>query len=59
MVFLSKLESTIIGRSMPRSMPDSGIEPDSISLTSSVTDYLTQIGVTHNQVINASFFRFV
>uniref|UniRef100_A0A0N4V4U1 Cadherin domain protein n=1 Tax=Enterobius vermicularis TaxID=51028 RepID=A0A0N4V4U1_ENTVE len=49
---LRKLESTIIGRSMPRSMPDSGIEPDSISLTSSVTDYLTQIGVTHNQLFD-------
>uniref|UniRef100_A0AC34RJJ9 Cadherin domain-containing protein n=1 Tax=Panagrolaimus sp. JU765 TaxID=591449 RepID=A0AC34RJJ9_9BILA len=29
-----------------RSQPDSGIDPDAISISSSVTDYLLQIGVT-------------
>ncbi|TKR66884.1 hypothetical protein L596_023114 [Steinernema carpocapsae] len=33
-------------RSQPQSQPDSGIDPDAISMNSSVTDYLMQLGVT-------------
>lgn len=32
------------------SVPDSGIDPDDMSVTSSVTDYLNQVGVTPNKV---------
>ncbi|VDK36939.1 unnamed protein product [Gongylonema pulchrum] len=35
------------------SMPDSGIDPDDMSVTSSVTDYLSQIGVTHNKYFDS------
>ncbi|KAK0418966.1 hypothetical protein QR680_013879 [Steinernema hermaphroditum] len=37
-------------RSQPQSQPDSGIDPDAISMNSSVTDYLMQIGVTPSKL---------
>lgn len=40
--------------SAPQSMPDSGIDPDDVSVASSVTDYLAQIGVTPNKVYFSS-----
>uniref|UniRef100_A0A1I7VHW0 NAC domain-containing protein n=1 Tax=Loa loa TaxID=7209 RepID=A0A1I7VHW0_LOALO len=36
------------------SMPDSGIDPDDISVTSSVTDYLNQVGVTPNKYFESN-----
>uniref|UniRef100_A0A0N5AIL5 Cadherin domain-containing protein n=1 Tax=Syphacia muris TaxID=451379 RepID=A0A0N5AIL5_9BILA len=53
-VFRKNVENALISRSMPRSVPDSGIEPDDVSEESSITDYLTQIGVTYNQVFDQS-----
>lgn len=56
---LRNVENALISRSMPRSVPDSGIEPDDVSEESSITDYLTQIGVTYNQVIVNSCYVFL
>uniref|UniRef100_A0A0R3RP85 CA domain-containing protein n=1 Tax=Elaeophora elaphi TaxID=1147741 RepID=A0A0R3RP85_9BILA len=36
------------------SMPDSGIDPDDMSVTSSVTDYLNQVGVTPNKYFESN-----
>ncbi|KAM3724445.1 Protein dachsous [Dirofilaria immitis] len=48
------LESQIGNHSVTYSMPDSGIDPDDISVTSSVTDYLNQVGVTPNKYFDSN-----
>lgn len=40
----------MVNHSATYSMPDSGIDPDEVSVSSSVTDYLNQVGVKPNMV---------
>ncbi|VDN05543.1 unnamed protein product, partial [Thelazia callipaeda] len=48
------LESQTVHHSIPHSMPDSGIDLDDLSATSSVTEYLNQIGVTPNKYFDSN-----
>uniref|UniRef100_A0A183H4V8 Cadherin n=1 Tax=Onchocerca flexuosa TaxID=387005 RepID=A0A183H4V8_9BILA len=48
------LETQMGNHSVTCSMPDSGIDPDDMSVTSSVTDYLNQVGVTPNKYFDSN-----
>ncbi|VIO90129.1 Cadherin domain containing protein [Brugia malayi] len=48
------IETQMGNYSITYSMPDSGIDPDEISVTSSVTDYLNQVGVTPNKYFESN-----
>ncbi|VBB28755.1 unnamed protein product [Acanthocheilonema viteae] len=54
LVFKSPMEKKIGSHSVTYSMPDSGIDPDDVSVTSSVTEYLNQIGVTPNKYFESN-----
>uniref|UniRef100_A0A0M3ITX1 Phosphoprotein n=1 Tax=Ascaris lumbricoides TaxID=6252 RepID=A0A0M3ITX1_ASCLU len=45
------MDNAVSGRSASRSVPDSGIDPDDVSITSSVTEYLSQIGIKENKML--------
>ncbi|VDK84946.1 unnamed protein product [Litomosoides sigmodontis] len=53
-IFKSLIGTQLGNHSTTYSMPDSGIEPDDMSVTSSVTDYLNQVGVTPNKYFESS-----
>uniref|UniRef100_A0A915PM28 Cadherin domain-containing protein n=1 Tax=Setaria digitata TaxID=48799 RepID=A0A915PM28_9BILA len=48
------LETQVGNHSVTHSMPDSGIDPDELSVASSVTDYLNQVGVTPNKYFDSN-----
>lgn len=51
------MDNAVSGRSASRSVPDSGIDPDDVSITSSVTEYLSQIGIKENKVAISFLFN--
>ncbi|CAG9534070.1 unnamed protein product [Cercopithifilaria johnstoni] len=52
--FKSPMETQMGNHPASYSMPDSGIDLDDISITSSVTDYLNQVGVTPNKYFESN-----